>query len=379
MADEHQHGSADHQHTHRVTHEPATPDRAAEEAPQAEALPLAADPRGVLGDPHLEGRGNNPVRQAAMIQMQRTYGNRAVQRFLQVQRAPAAGTLGKIVDNEEELQKAGADGTEELTKIVGDEEELQKAAVMEPVQRAASVSVSQDNTTSTATQALDPARAGLLAKVNSTVASGAAASHALGAGVYGLTFPEKVEATITAQKTGANWNPKVTDLKGLYSLQTRLLPGMEEVTGPAGNTDKTNYNAQIRDLKALGNNRGAHWYMISAVAAHENHHATHFQPSLVAAEPTITTALEAVSIPDAADMTADKAVKALQASAAFQSALTAAQATWLAEILKAVRADNDHGAGGPCEQAEHTIVDPMITSICTHVKDQKWPASPDCP
>ncbi|MDQ2808823.1 MAG: hypothetical protein M3Z04_18250, partial [Chloroflexota bacterium] len=37
-----------------------------------------------------QGRGNGPVRQAALQRMQRTHGNRAVQRFLQSHSAPAA-------------------------------------------------------------------------------------------------------------------------------------------------------------------------------------------------------------------------------------------------------------------------------------------------
>src|SRR5689334_5002822 len=50
------------------------------------AVPASSAP-ALLSDPHIEGRGNAPVRQAALQQMQRTYGNRATQRFLQ--RAPA--------------------------------------------------------------------------------------------------------------------------------------------------------------------------------------------------------------------------------------------------------------------------------------------------
>ena len=52
----------------------------------SEALP--SYPHALLGDPRLNGRGNAPVRNAAMQQAQRTYGNRAVQRAL-------AGLIGK--------------------------------------------------------------------------------------------------------------------------------------------------------------------------------------------------------------------------------------------------------------------------------------------
>ena len=44
---------------------------------------IAGEPafaRSLFGNPHLSGRGNEPMRQAALLSMQRTHGNRAVQR-----------------------------------------------------------------------------------------------------------------------------------------------------------------------------------------------------------------------------------------------------------------------------------------------------------
>src|SRR5438067_892486 len=38
-------------------------------------------PLSLLGDSRLYGRGNGPVRTTLMLQMQQTYGNRAVQRY----------------------------------------------------------------------------------------------------------------------------------------------------------------------------------------------------------------------------------------------------------------------------------------------------------
>src|SRR4051812_23352504 len=51
-------------------------------------------PTSLLNDPRLSGRGNGPVRTALMLQMQRTYGNRATGRFLQSQRVENTPALG---------------------------------------------------------------------------------------------------------------------------------------------------------------------------------------------------------------------------------------------------------------------------------------------
>jgi len=60
----------------------------AETLPQYDNAPSIAEESGIYSaslviDPALRGRANNPIRAAAMQQMQKTHGNRAVQRFVQ--------------------------------------------------------------------------------------------------------------------------------------------------------------------------------------------------------------------------------------------------------------------------------------------------------
>jgi hypothetical protein len=216
----------------------------------------------------------------------------------------------------------------------------------------------------------------LLSKPATSVASGAPPSHALG-GDYGLTFPESIDVTMGAKKVGATWKPVVTALAGKFSEQVTLLAGQSEVTGPGGNTTAANFCAQAKNLTKLGNIVGNPWYMLAAVKAHEDVHATRFGPALAAAEPTITTALEAVTVADAAGMDQAAAVAALAASAAFKAAVKAAVQTWLAEIL--TRVAGDHAAGGPTDVAEHGVVDPMVARICDEAKKKTWGACPECP
>lgn len=79
MAENQSAEAATHEKSHRA--EPAPREQGNLEGLYAPQLPLSA--LQLLGDPRLNGRGNRPVKTAVMQQMQRTYGNRATQRFLQ--------------------------------------------------------------------------------------------------------------------------------------------------------------------------------------------------------------------------------------------------------------------------------------------------------
>lgn len=216
------------------------------------------------------------------------------------------------------------------------------------------------------------------AKASASMRSAAAASLALSPTHYGLTFPEAVDVKITACRSGANWVPGVLKLTGRYSMQIRLLPGQTEVTGPKGNTTSANFCSQVTGLNTLGNTAGNPWYMLRAVKKHEQVHKSRFVPALKKVKTAIVTSIEAVTIPHAPGMTKATAVTALEAAPAFKAAVTAAQATWLAEIL--TRVAGDHVAGGPADKAEHVVVDPMVKAICKTAKAKKWaPACPVCP
>jgi hypothetical protein len=217
----------------------------------------------------------------------------------------------------------------------------------------------------------------LRAKATTTVRGGAAASQAMGAGVYGLTWEESVDISISVKKVGATWQAVCNKLTGHYSQQTRLLPGQSEVTGVAGNTTLANYCQQVTGLNTLGNTAGNPWYMQRAVKVHEDVHAAHFGPGLVAAEPGITAGIEAVTIADVAGWKTADALTAMKADANFQAAAAAARGLWVAQnnVLLA----GDHAPGGPTDTAEHTVVDPVVNRICAHAKKQGWAACPVCP
>jgi len=200
-------------------------------------------------------------------------------------------------------------------------------------------------------------------------------SHALSGCTWGMTFPEAVRATISARCDGTKWFAVLSGLTGEFSQQVRLLPGVKQVTDT--NTTQTNFCDQARELDALGLCPGK-WYALAAVQAHENVHLARFQPALVAKAPTIEATITSLSVADAPGKTAAKAATEIAALPAFASALTAAEATWVAEA--AARIAHDHDAGGPCDTAEHGVVDPIVTSICNKAKANKWtPACATCP
>lgn len=108
---------ADEQHRDQVDHDKAPRREYHPDAPGGdvglfvpEPLPLPADPRALLSDPRLNGRGNAPMRQAAVRQIQQTQGNRAVQRALDhiARSAPVPIQRARMSPEEEEWRRDAA-------------------------------------------------------------------------------------------------------------------------------------------------------------------------------------------------------------------------------------------------------------------------------
>ena len=293
------------------------------------------------------------VRPLVALRMQRLVGNQAVQRWLQDGRS-------KRIGGEDERAK---------TTLVA----APAPIVSQPVVVAVEHQVSPDARPATTTHD------GEREKASTSVKGGAVASHALGAGMYGLTFEESVKVSIDAKldKVTNTWSPKLEKIVGHFSQQVGLLPGQSEVTGPSGNTTKANHCDQAENLAALGNVVGNTWYMKKAVKDHEDVHAAHFGPGLKSAAPAITTAIEATSVANGPKMKKAQAIALLKADATFQAEVANAKTLWVAEDNALLA--GDHAAGGPCDTAEHKIVDPMLKKVCQHAKKQKWPACASCP
>ncbi|AGA79801.1 eCIS core domain-containing protein [Echinicola vietnamensis] len=208
---------------------------------------------------------------------------------------------------------------------------------------------------------------------------GAAPSIALGPGEWGLTFPENVQVNIEVFDNAGVWQPVVTGVTGNYSLQTRLLPGVAEVTGPGGNTTEANYCDQITDMNNLSLASG-NWFMEAAIVAHERVHAEKFRDALI--DPSVITpletAIEGITIPVSLLASNEGIAELLiRVRPEFQTALTNAQTNWLNQILVLVGGDHGSPRGtGPTYDGEREILDPMIRRICNHARANGWPSCP---
>jgi len=222
------------------------------------------------------------------------------------------------------------------------------------------------------------------------VAPSASSITLLGPNTWGLTYPEEVIVTICAYRDGVNWRATLLKASGEYSLQARLLPGppaVIEVTGPGGNTTEANYCDQMNNLDSLN---GPIWYMLGAVTAHEQVHATRFLPALNDATvlPVLITDIESITVPHVAGMNQAAAIASITALPAFATARVNAFNNWFTQILVLVSAGGgDHGPipgvidrTAPTYIAEIAIVTPMITAICAHARANGWAACPPlCP
>ncbi len=204
------------------------------------------------------------------------------------------------------------------------------------------------------------------------VAAGAVNQALLTPVRWGLTLPEDIQVNVTAHQANGHWYGALSSITGRYSKQIRLLAGVQEVTGPGGNTNGGNYAAQVGDLRATTTNHG-NWYMYNAVDAHESVHEMRMAPALTAAEPRMQAYIASLSVPVSA-MAHNQATAAVQIIAlpGFQAALQNAYAHWLNTYAAFIA--NDHGAAfnGPSYVAEHLITNPMILAINAAAAAQHW-------
>ncbi len=213
-------------------------------------------------------------------------------------------------------------------------------------------------------------------KITTSIADDGKTSGPLDGCNWGLTIPRSVDETCVAVKSGGTWKADPTALVGHYSQQVRLLKDVQEVTGPTGNSKSDNYCDQVAELSLLGLCPG-HWYMLAAVKAHEDVHATRFLPGLNDVAGDIQKEFNGVTVPDAKDKTAEKALAELQALPAYATAKGKMFPAWIHRTGELIK--NDHDPDGPCDKAEHKVVDPMVKSLCNQAKKAKWPACTSCP
>ena len=203
------------------------------------------------------------------------------------------------------------------------------------------------------------------------VAPSPASVAELDANTWGYTEDEIVVPTIAVSrdiKRGV-WYTSLRKLEGHYSLQTQLLPGVTEVTGPGGNTDATNWQEQVYELNALGDHPGpSNWYMIRAVEEHEKVHANSLKAALDDVAVAIENDYTQLTVPLAGNPNATAAIAAVQALPEYADAATDGRELWDDKYLEYI--DADHVGRTP--PAEHKVVDPMVEQIKKVAKARAW-------
>lgn len=202
----------------------------------------------------------------------------------------------------------------------------------------------------------------------------------LGDHEWGRNDACSVDLAISACSDGHNWHAVLTGVTGHYTKRARLLPGVQEVTGPNGNTTEGNFCDQVAQLDAHGNLQNTQWYMLGAIWAHEGIHEMHAQPSLEEIAFGSNDVLAALTVPDYGQAR-EIAIEEMLSSATYSTAVADASVAWdalwdLFAQKDDINTPTDHGKfTGPTWDAEEDVVRPMIEGICGWKRIQGWQQS----
>lgn len=185
---------------------------------------------------------------------------------------------------------------------------------------------------------------------------------------WGYTEDERIRVNWHPQRESDGlYHVKLDTITGDYSLQAQLLAGVNEVTGPGGNTTQPNHASQIGGLGSLGDTcPGDPWYMVAAVQAHEHVHETSLATALAVEKNNIEGLFAGITAPGGLSPSVAKAQMA--ALPAFAAALQAGRDQWDAQYVN--RIDADHTGRTP--SAERRVVNPMIAAIRGEARKQHW-------
>lgn len=217
-------------------------------------------------------------------------------------------------------------------------------------------------------------------------------------GDYGYTDHEFVDVDVTVCRSGNKWHAVLLDIVGHYSERTRLLPlgtpgdgspqqgvVQQEIRGPGVDTTESNFCEQLTNLDSLGSYpEPVRWFMIDAIIAHEDVHATHMLPSLQSAASDIQGVIEGISI-DYTGQSRSEALTTLVSTPDLAQALRDANAAWESAYAEASKDDHwmtlpgsTKHVAGYAYQAERAVVTPLENKILQYAKDQGWDWQ-DCP
>jgi hypothetical protein len=135
-------------------------------------------------------------------------------------------------------------------------------------------------------------------------------------------------------------------------------------------------------LRAYGEPGNAlNWYSLKAVQAHESKHSTRVLQALENTMGRIRRDVAACRVPLNAAPNEPTAINQIQALPAFQTIFAHTSlgsgtpfGGWF-DAMAALIA-NDHDTHGPCEDAEESVVRPLVNAINQRAVDERWVGTP---
>ena len=192
--------------------------------------------------------------------------------------------------------------------------------------------------------------------------STAAQRAAMGACTWGITSPDPLKVSTRTCRDGAVWRLRVTKIVSDIRTFSRQLPG--QVAPTTGNSTAANFCGQVRDLDSLGVCGAGHFYLLSAVKAHEAVHVTEWKTSMGSDWPAQKAIIEGLTVPAAAATKKKSAARAaLRGSPAFRAALQTDRGSGNYRAFWGIPDPNPQS-----DAAERVVVTPQIRRLCVNAR-----------
>jgi hypothetical protein len=188
----------------------------------------------------------------------------------------------------------------------------------------------------------------------------------MSAATWGITSPDPLRVATMTCKEGATWRLRVTAVVSDIRTFSRQLAG--QVAPTNANSTAANFCGQVTDLDSLGVAGPGHFYLLSAVKAHEAVHVQEWKTSMGSDWPAQKAIIEGLTVPAAgATKTLAKARAAMRGSAAFKAALQTDRGSGNYPAFWNIPDPN-----AQTDAAERVIVTPQIRSLCVHARNRGW-------
>jgi hypothetical protein len=184
----------------------------------------------------------------------------------------------------------------------------------------------------------------------------------MSASTWGITEPDPLKVATLTCRDGAVWRLRVTKVVSDIRTFSRQLAG--QVAPTTANSTAANFCRQVTDLDSLGVPGAGHFYMLSAVRAHEAVHVQEWKTSMGSDWPAQKAIIEGLSVPASGATKSKAAARAsMRGSAAFRNALRTSRASGNYPAFWGIPDPN-----AQTDAAERVVVTPQIRHLCVNAR-----------